>query len=337
MNLKHLLAIVLVTFCAQSLAAEVNVYSGRKEKLIKPLLDRFTAETGIKTNLVTAKADKLLTRLENEGRNTPADLFITVDAGRLYRAKQAGVLQATTSDVLEKSVPAHLRDPDGQWVGLSRRARVVFYVKDRVDPSELESYEDLASDKWKNRICIRGSSNIYNQSLVASLLAANGPGATQQWAEGLVKNMARPPKGGDRDQIKAAAAGVCDLAVANTYYYGQMLTNKNDPTQVKAAEAMGVFWPNQDGRGAHVNISGAGITKYARNRDNAIKLLEFMVSPESQKWYAEVNYEYPVVESAEVSSLVNSWGDFKADEINPDVLGKNNAEAVRIMDRAGWK
>lgn len=328
---------VLFIFSANTLAAEVNVYSGRKENLIKPLLDRFTAETGIKTNLVTAKADKLLTRLENEGRNTPADLFITVDAGRLYRAKQAGVLASTQSEVLNSAVPAHLRDPDGQWVGLSQRARVIFYVKDRVKPGELTRYEDLASAKWNKKICIRGSDNIYNQSLVASMLAANGAEATQKWANDLVKNMARPPKGGDRDQIKAAAAGLCDLAIANTYYYGNMLTNKKDPSQVKAAQAMGVIWPNQDSRGSHVNISGAGITKYAKNRDNAIKLLEFLVSPESQKWYAEVNYEYPVSAKAEVSQLVKSWGDFKSDKVNLDVLGKNNAEAVRIMDRAGWK
>lgn len=337
MKLKHILVFVLMVFSFNALAAEVNVYSGRKEKLIKPLLDRFTAETGIKTNLVTAKADKLLTRLTNEGRNTPADVFITVDAGRLFRAKQAGVFRSVNSDVLNAAVPAYLRDPEGQWVGLSQRARVIFYVKDRVNPSELSTYEDLASDKWTKRICIRGSGNIYNQSLLASMISANGQADAQKWADGLVKNMARPPKGGDRDQIKAAAAGQCDLAVANTYYFGQMLTNKKDPAQVKAAEAMGVFWPNQEGRGSHVNISGAGVTKHAKNPENALKLLEFLVSPESQKWYAEVNYESPVSTSAQISDLVKSWGSFKSDKLNLDVLGQNNAEAVRIMDRAGWK
>jgi iron(III) transport system substrate-binding protein len=320
-----------------ALASEVNVYSGRKEKLIKPLLDRFTAETGIKTNLVTAKADKLLTRLKNEGRNTPADVFITVDAGRLYRAKQAGVLASVESLALNSAVPAHLRDPEGQWVGLSQRARVIFYAKDRVKPEQLSTYEDLASDKWKRKICIRGSGNIYNQSLVASLIASNGKDEAQQWSNKLVKNMARPPKGGDRDQIKAAAAGQCDIAIANTYYYGSMLTNKKDPSQVKAAESMAVFWPNQQSRGSHVNISGAGITKYAKNPVNALKLLEFLVNPESQKWYAEVNFEYPVSETAEISELVKSWGSFKSDKLNLDILGRNNAEAVRTMDRAGWK
>ncbi len=327
----------LFIFTTNSLSAEVNIYSGRKEQLIKPLLDRFTEQTGIKTNLVTAKADKLLARLKNEGRNTPADLFITVDAGRLHRAKEAGVLASVDSDALNKAVPTHLRDPDVQWVGLSQRARVIFYAKDRVKPEQLSTYEDLADPKWKKKICIRGSGNIYNQSLVASLIAANGAEATEEWAKGLVANMARPPKGGDRDQIKAAAAGQCDLAIANTYYYGKMLTSKKDPAQKQAAEAMGLFWPNQNGRGAHVNVSGAGITKHAKNPVAALKLLEFLVSKEAQKWYAEVNFEYPVNPEAEVSELVNSWGHFKSDQVNLDVLGKNNAEAVRLMDRAGWK
>ncbi len=334
---RALAILALLVFTTDALSSEVNIYSGRKEQLIKPLLDRFTEETGIKTNLVTAKADKLLTRLKNEGRNTPADLFITVDAGRLYRAKEAGVLAAVDSDILKQAVPAHLRDPDGQWVGLSQRARVIFYAKDRVDPKELSSYEDLANPKWKKKICIRGSSNIYNQSLVASLIAANGIEATEAWAKGLVANMARPPKGGDRDQIKAAAAGQCDLAIANTYYYGKMLTSKKDPAQKQAAEAMGLFWPNQNDRGAHVNVSGAGVTKHAKNRDNAIKLLEFLVSTEAQKWYAEVNFEYPVNPEAQLSDLVGSWGNFKSDKVNLDVLGRNNSEAVRLMDRAGWK
>lgn len=337
MNLKLIIVPILLTISFNALAAEVNVYSGRKEKLIKPLLDRFTEQTGITTNLVTAKADKLLTRLKNEGRNTPADVFITVDAGRLHRARQSGVFAAVNSKVLNNAVPAHLRDPEGQWVGLSQRARVIFYAKDRVNPKHLSTYEDLASESWKNKICIRGSGNIYNQSLVASMIAANGKDAAQKWANKLVSNMARPPKGGDRDQIKAAAAGQCDIAIANTYYYGSMLTNSKDMSQLKAAQAMGVFWPNQAGRGTHVNISGAGVTKHAKNPDNALKLLEFLVSPESQKWYAEVNFEYPVSPTAETSDLVKSWGSFKSDTLNLDVLGQNNAEAVRTMDRAGWK
>jgi len=341
MSLKSLsilvLASTLLTGGFAQASNEVNVYSARKEKLIKPLLDKFTAETGIQTNLITAKADKLLTRLKNEGRNSPADLFITVDAGRLHRAKEKGVLQSIDNAAINKIVPAYLRDPDGQWVSLSQRSRVIFYAKDRVKPSELSSYEDLTSAKWKKRICIRGSSNIYNQSLVASMIASNGEAAAQTWANGIVNNMARPPKGGDRDQIKAAAAGQCDIAIANTYYYGKMLANKKDPSQVAAAESMGIFWPNQNDRGVHMNVSGAGVAKYAPNKENAIKLLEFLVSPESQKWYAEVNYEYPVTQNAEISERLKSWGEFKADNVNLSQLGVNNILAVKIMDRAGWR
>jgi len=332
-----LLSTALLTSGTAMASNEVNVYSARKEKLIKPLLDKFTAETGIKTKLITADADKLLTRLQNEGRNSPADLFITVDAGRLHRAKEKDVLQAITSETINSTVPAHLRDPDGQWVSLSQRSRVIFYAKDRVKAEELSTYEDLASAKWNRRICIRGSSNIYNQSLVASMIASNGEAATQEWANNLVKNMARPPKGGDRDQIKAAAAGQCDIAVANTYYYGKMLKNKKDPSQVSAANKMGIFWPNQGDRGTHVNVSGAGIAKHAPNKDNAVKLLEFLLNAESQKWYAEVNFEYPVIENADTSELLKSWGDFKADNLNLSKLGVNNVNAVKIMDKAGWR
>ncbi len=333
---RLLIALTLVALALPARAAEVNVYSGRKEALIKPLLERFTEQTGIKTRLVTAKADKLLVRLQNEGRNTPADLLITADAGRLYRAKRAGVLQPVRSELLNRAVPAHLRDPDGQWYGLSKRARVIFYARDRVKPEELSTYEDLADAKWRQRICIRSSGNIYNQSLVASLIIANGEEATEAWARGLVRNMARPPRGGDRDQIKAVAAGQCDLAVANTYYYGKMLTGK-DASQREAARSTGLFWPNQQGRGAHVNVSGAGVTRHAKNRENAIRLLEFLVSPEAQQWYAEVNFEYPVVEGVPVGERVRDWGAFKADAVDLDRLGELNPVAVRLMDRAGWR
>lgn len=332
--MASVLAVVLST---SALAAEVNVYSARKEALIKPLLDKFSAETGIKTNLITAKADKLLTRMINEGRNTPVDLFITVDAGRLHRAKEANLLQPINNSTIEKTVPAHLRDSDQYWVGLSQRARVIFYAKDRVNPAELSTYEDLANSKWQKRICIRGSGNIYNQSLVASMIAVNGQAETQKWANALVGNFARDPKGGDRDQIKAAAAGQCDLAIANTYYYGKMLSSKKDDGQVAAANKMGVFWPNQSDRGVHVNISGAGISKYSKNKENAIKLLEYLLSDEAQSWYASVNYEYPVSQSAKISGLVAQWGNFKADTLNLSKLGQFNSDAVKTMDKAGWK
>ena len=336
LSLKHLVFIISAVMVSEAFAAEVNIYSGRKEDLIKPLLDKFTAETGIKTNLVTAKADKLLTRLQSEGRNTPADVFITVDAGRLFRAKQADVFATVSSDKLNAAVPAHLRDPDGHWVGLSQRARVIFYAKDRVSPDELSTYEDLASDKWKNRICIRSSSNIYNQSLVAAMIAAHGADATQAWAEGLVKNMARPPKGGDRDQIKAAAAGQCDIAIANTYYFGTMIHAK-DEKQREAADKVAIFWPNQAGRGTHVNVSGAAVTAAAPHRENAIRLLEFLAGDEAQQWYAETNHEYPVKPGVEWSDTLKAWGTFRSDSINLSLLGEMNPEAVKIMDRAGWK
>jgi iron(III) transport system substrate-binding protein len=317
-------------------ADEVNVYSARKEALIKPLLDEFSAKTGIEVNLVTGKADALLTRLKSEGRNTPADLFITVDAGRLYRAKQEQVLQPVTDAQIQAAVPENLRDPENEWIGLSQRARVIFYARDRVDPSELSTYEALADPKWKERICIRSSSNIYNQSLAASLIAAHGIEEVEEWARGIVANMARPPKGGDRDQIKAVAAGQCDIAVANTYYYGQMLGG-DDPEQRAAAEKVGLFWPNQEGRGTHVNVSGAGMTRHAKNPEPALELMRFLVSPEAQKWYAQVNYEYPVREGVEMSDLLKEWGEFKADNLNLSALGEYNAEAVKLMDRAGWR
>lgn len=314
----------------------VNVYSARKEELIKPLLERFSRETGIQVNLVTGKADALITRLKSEGRNSPADLLITVDAGRLHRAKALGLFQPVHSKALEKAVPAAYRDPEGAWYGLSLRARPIMYVKDRVSPVQLSTYEALADPQWKGRICIRSSGNIYNQSLVASLVAHLGEEKTEEWARGLVANMARPPQGGDRDQIKAAAAGVCDIAVANTYYLGRML-NDADPAQREAASKVAVFWPNQQDRGAHVNVSGAGVTAAAPNKDNAVRLLEYLVTKHAQRWYAEVNYEYPVRPDVPWSKTLESWGRFKADELNMAKLGEYNDEAVRLMDRAGWK
>jgi iron(III) transport system substrate-binding protein len=314
----------------------VNLYSARKENLIKPLLDRFTEQTGIQVNLVTGKADALLKRLQSEGRNSPADLLITTDAGRLHRAVAAGVTRSVESANLSSLVPEAFRDPEGHWFGLSLRARPILYVKDKIDPAVLSRYEDLDDPRWRGEICIRSSNNIYNQSLVASLIAANGVAKTEVWAKGLVKNFARPPKGGDRDQIKAAAAGMCDLAVANTYYLAGMLTSKSEAERDAAAK-MGVFWPNQDDRGVHVNVSGVAVTASAKHPENAIKLVEFLLSNESQVWYAEVNGEYPVRQDVPSSELLQSWGDFKMDTLHLSRLGELNPEALRLMDRAGWK
>jgi iron(III) transport system substrate-binding protein len=319
-----------------SAAPEVNLYSARKEALILPLLERFSEQTGIEVNLVTGKDDALLKRLSSEGRNSPADILLTSDAGRLHRAKEAGVTQAFRSALLEAVVPATYRDPEGHWVGLTVRSRPILYVKGKVDPAELSTYEALADAKWQRRICIRSSSNIYNQSLIASMIAASGEAATEAWAKGLVANLARPPKGGDRDQVKAAAAGQCDIAIANTYYLAGMVSS-NDPAERAAAAKMGVFWPNQAGRGAHVNISGAVLTRHSKNREAAIKLIEFLASEEAQQWYAEANGEYPVREGVAIGETLKSWGKFKSDTLNLGRLGELNSKAVMLMDRAGWK
>jgi iron(III) transport system substrate-binding protein len=316
--------------------SDVNVYSARKEALIKPLLDKFTIQTGVNVNLVTGKADALLKRLTSEGMNSPADILLTTDAGRLHRAKIAGVTQAFQSKQLKSAIPSTYRDPEGHWVGLSLRMRPILYVKGKVKPTELSSYEDLSNQKWKDRICIRSSGNIYNQSLVASMIAANGESATEQWAKGLVANFARAPKGGDRDQIKAAAAGQCDIAIANTYYLAGMLKS-SEPAQVTAAQKMAVFWPNQKARGVHVNVSGAALTRFSKNRYNAIKLIEFLASEESQQWYAEANGEFPARANIPFSKVSTAWGEFKADTLNLSQLGELNTKAVMLMDRVGWK
>jgi iron(III) transport system substrate-binding protein len=317
-------------------SAELNVYSARKEALIKPMLDKFSAQTGVTVNLLTGKGDALLTRLQAEGKNSPADVLITTDAGRLVRAEQAGVLQAVSSDKLNAEIPAHLRSDQGFWYGLSVRARAIVYAKDRVDHSELSSYEALAEPQWKNRICIRSSSNIYNQSLVAGMLHSEGSEATTQWLQGLVANLARPPKGGDRDQIKAVAAGQCDVAVVNSYYLGGMV-NSSDANEQRAADAVAIFWPNQSGRGTHINVSGAGVTQSASNPADAVKLIEFLASDEAQRWYAETNNEFPVRSDVPASELLSSWGEFKRDTTPMDELGRRNGEALMAMDRAGWK
>ena len=334
--MKKLLLLILCLVQSHLFAAEVNVYSARKEALIKPLFDRFTKETGIKINMVSAEADTLIKRVEVEGKNTPADVLLTVDVGRLIRAKDKGLLQSINSEKLNAAIPAHYRDTDNEWFGLSLRSRVIVYSPDRVDTSELSTYKDLANENWHKRICVRSSSNVYNQSLVAAMIANDGLEATEQWAKGLVRNFARPPKGGDRDLIKAVAAGVCDVALVNTYYLAGMLESSQE-NEVAAAKKTRLFWPDQEGRGAHMNISGAGVLKPAKHKQEAIQLLEYLVSDEAQHWYAEANYEFPIKQGIESSSILNSWGNFKADNLDLNLLGKYNAEAVLLMDRAGWK
>ena len=317
-------------------AEEVNVYSGRKEALIKPLFDEFTEQTGIRVNMVTGKADALIKRLELEGEKSPADLLLTVDAGRLYRAKEQGLLQAITSTELNQAVPANYRDPQGYWYGLSIRARVMVRSRAAIEPAQLSSYEALVDPVWKKQLCVRSSSNIYNQSLVASMLAHHGLEKTESWIRGLVGNFARDPKGGDRDQIKAVAAGQCNVALVNTYYLAGMLSSDID-SEVAAANKVALFWPNQAGRGAHVNVSGAGVTRSAGHKAAAVRLLEFLVSIPAQEWYGKTNHEFPVREGVAGDRILQSWGAFKADNLNLAVLGENNQDAVRAMDRGGWK
>ncbi len=335
---KQCLAAVALVGISQSVLAveEVNLYSARKEALIKPLLDRFTKQTGITVNLITGKADALLKRMQIEGKNSPADLLITTDAGRLHRAKAAGLTTAIQSESLDKLVPAAYRDSEKHWYGLSLRARPIVYVKSKVDPKTLSTYSALAAPEWKGRICIRSSNNIYNQSLVASMIGHNGVDVTESWAKSFVKNFARPPKGGDRDQVKAAAAGMCDIAIVNTYYLAAMLESKNSKEQM-AAKKVAVFWPDQNGHGTHVNVSGAAIMKAAKHKANATKLIEFLASADSQAWYAESNGEYPIRDGIAISDTLKSWGAFKKDNLPLDLLGKYNPEAVRLMDRAGWR
>ncbi len=314
---------------------EVNVYSARKEALIKPILDKFTQQTNIKVNLVTGKADALISRLSSEGKLSPADLLITTDVGRLHRAKSQGLLQPSNSAIMQ-SVPAQLRDPEHHWFGLTLRARPIMYVPSRVKASELSTMENLTDPKWRGRICIRSSGNIYNQSMVAAMLAQQDKSTVQSWAEGLVSNFARPPKGGDRDQIKAAVAGICDIAIANTYYLAGMLSDTDKKNQA-IAKQIKVFWPNQNTGGAHVNISGAAITKNAPNKTNAEKLLAFMVTPEAQEWYAQTNHEYPVMKGVKWSPVLQGFGQFKSEQVDLQKVGELNTQAVQLMDRAGWK
>lgn len=329
-------AAVLFTTLAAVAADPVNVYSYRKEELIRPILNAFTEETGIEVNLITGNAGELHQRLKSEGKNTPADVLVTVDAGNLSRAKEDGLLQPIKSEVLEKYIPEHLRDPEGYWFGLSKRARVFVYSPDRVDPSELSTYFDLADEKWRNRLLIRSSTNIYNQSLIAAMISEFGEEKTEEWARGLVANFARRPQGGDSDQIHAVEAGEGDLALVNTYYYGRMLAS-DDADERAAAQKLRVFFPNQDGRGTHVNVSGAGVTAYAPHKENAVKLLEFMVGEEAQELFANSNQEYPARQDVAPSKEVASWGTFKEDNLNLSVLGELNKEAVMLADRVGWR
>lgn len=318
---------------AKSEAAEkpvVTVYSARKEHLIKPMFDKYTELTGVKVRYVTDKAGPLLARLESEGVSTPADMFMTVDAGYLWQASQRGVFAAQQSEILEANIPEHLQAANNDWFALSVRARTIVYSTERVKPSELSSYEDLADPKWKGRLCLRTSKKVYNQSLVATMMQTQGAEKTETLVKGWVANLATDPFSNDTKAMEAVAAGQCDVTVVNTYYFGRL--KKKLPETPLA-----IFWPNQDDRGVHVNISGAGITKHAKQPAAAKALLEWLSSAEAQGQFAELNQEYPANGKIKPSAEVASWGQFKADSVNVESAGSLQAEAVKLMDRAGYR
>jgi iron(III) transport system substrate-binding protein len=314
----------------------LNLYSSRHYSTDQMLYDDFSRQTGIRINRIEADADPLIERMRAEGANSPADLFISVDAGRIERARVAGLLQPVSSPVLEAAVPAHLRDPQGHWFGLSKRARVIVFAKGRGAPEEAPTYEALAGPKLKGRVAIRSSTNVYNQSMTGAMLAAMGEERTETWCRGLVANFARPPRGGDTDQIKAVAAGEADYAVSNSYYLANLIRSRNEADRAVAAK-VAVIHPNQQDRGTHINISGGGVTVSARNREAAIRFLEYLVGPQAQAHFAEGNSEYPVVEGIKPPAVLAEFGGFREDRLNAQVYAANNARALQIMDRAGWK
>ena len=331
----------LIGGAVPALAQELNLYNSRHYDTDEALYTNFTRATGIRINRIEDSEDKLMERLRAEGRNSPADVFITVDAGRIARATDMGLFQPIQSKVLIDAIQANFRDPQGHWYGFSKRVRVIAYNKAKVQPSELSTYESLADAKWKGRVTVRSSTNVYNQSLTGSVLAARGEAFAETWARGIAANLSRPPRGGDTDQIKAIAAGEGDVAIVNHYYYVR-LARSSKADEKAVADKVGIFFPNQaaqgpEGRGAHINISGAGVAANAPNRAAAINFLEYLTTAEAQAIFAEGNTEFPIVKGAKLGTVLAQWGEFKEDQLNAATFGRNNAEALKIMDRAGWK
>ncbi len=314
----------------------ITLYSERHYDTDQALYDLFKETYGIKVNVISDEADKLISRLENEGEDSEADLLMIADAGRLERAKSLGLFQAVESETLESNVPEAYRDASGLWFGLTKRARVFVYHPDRVALSELSTYENLTDPKWKGRIVTRTSSNIYSQSLMASMIEVIGEEGARAWAMGLVANFARDPQGNDRDQAKAVVSGVADLAIMNTYYIGRMM-NSADPFEVEVAQTVRIFFPNQETTGTHVNVSGAGVAKYARNKADAILLLEFLSSEVAQRSFADANFEYPVNPNVLPNALLQSWGTFIPQDIMITKLGTHSSKATLILNEIGWK
>ncbi|MEO8588323.1 MAG: Fe(3+) ABC transporter substrate-binding protein [Flavobacteriales bacterium] len=314
----------------------VNVYSHRHYDTDKQLFDAFTKKTGITVNLVLADDDEVLARLQAEGDKSPCDLLITSDGGRLGLAKSMGLLQPSKSDVLNANVPAHLRDPEGYWYGLTTRARVVAYNKTKVKPGSIVTYDDLTAAKWKGKVLVRSSENVYNQSLLAAMIAHNGPEAASTWAKGIVKNMARQPEGSDTDQMLALAEGIGDVAIVNSYYAGKLLAS-TEPEKQKARDVIALMFPSIGTFGTHVNVSGGGVAKNAPHPDEAIALLEFLSGDEAQALFGATNKEYPVKAGVAAPAELVAFGAFKADTLALEALGRLNADAVKILDEAGWR
>jgi iron(III) transport system substrate-binding protein len=331
------LAALLATMAAGAAAADgvVNLYSSRHYDTDDGLYTAFTEQTGIEVRRIEGEADELIARMQAEGANSPADVFITVDAGRMWRAENAGLLQPFESAVVESSIPEELQHPDNLWVGLSKRARVIFYAQDRVETPP-QTYADLADPAYAGKICIRSGTNIYNLSLLASIIEHEGEEAARAWAQGLKNNLARPPQGGDTDQLKAVVSGECDIAVSNTYYFARALTSEVDGL-TGSTDGIGIVFPNQGGTGTHVNISAAGIAVNAQNRENAERFLEYLVSDEAQEYFAAQNNEYPAVEGIAALEVVRQLGDFEPDTLNLSALGRNQAAAERIFNEVGFE
>lgn len=334
--LKKLALTAVVLASSLFASSEVNVYSHRHYDTDKQLFKMFEEKTGIKVNVVNAKASALIKRMETEGAKSPADVLITVDAGRLFQAKQKDLLQSIDSNYLTTNIPANLRDKDNKWFALTKRSRVAVYRIGSEVEGKLSTYEDLADPKFKGQIMVRSSNNIYNQSLLAAMIAHHGEEKALEWAKGVVANMAKAPKGNDRYQVKAVANGIGSIAIANTYYIGKMVDNK-DVSQRESVKKVKIFFPEFKNGGTHINVSGAGVAKYAPNKENAVKFIEFMASKDAQELFAKGNYEYPVLAGVKSSDIVSSWGQFKDDTISINTLGENNAAAIRIFDKAGWK
>jgi iron(III) transport system substrate-binding protein len=329
--LKYVLVLLFVMLMSPVMAAdEIVVYSARNEQLIKPLFDAYTAATGTQIKFITDKEGPLLEKLKAEGKSTPADMLITVDAGNLWLAAQEGVLTKVNSKVLKANIPAHLRDPGNRWFGLSVRARTIVYSTARVKPADLSTYEALGDAKWKGRMCLRTSKKVYNQSLVAMMIARLGEAKTEQVVKSWVANLATDVFPDDTKLMEAMAAGQCDVGIVNTYYFGRLM--KNQP-----AAPLALFWPNQKDRGVHVNVSGAGVTAHAKHRQAAVKFLEWLSSNKAQNMFADENLEYPANPKIKPDAVVASWGKFKQDSINVSKAGSLQVKAVMLMDRAGYK